>query len=101
MGNRYMEELRVALAEHKKQIEGLAAETMALQFILSGVLGKVIEAIPQAEPIIISAFDAAANAAERLSLERGKSSGHMPKTLEIVEQLRTSVKGKDRPRHGV
>lgn len=96
-----MEELKAALAEHKKQIDGLAAETMALQFILSGVLGQIIKAMPQAEPIILSAFDAAANAAERLSIEHGKASGHMPKTLEIVEQLRTSVKGKDQPRHGV
>ncbi|MBR1193224.1 hypothetical protein [Bradyrhizobium sp. AUGA SZCCT0160] len=96
-----IEEVKAALVQHKQQIDLLAAETMALQFIVSGVLSEVIKALPQAETVILSAFDAAANAAERLSIEHGKQSGHMPKTLEIVEQLRRSVKGKDKPRHGV
>jgi hypothetical protein len=89
------------LAAVNGQIESLSAETLALQFVLSGVLNELLELNPAMLPAILKGFDAAANVAERLSIQHGKSAGHLPRTLEIIEQLRTSVKGQDKPRHGV
>jgi hypothetical protein len=96
-----MEELKAAIAEHKKEIENLAAETMALQFILSAVLQNLIVANPDLASIILKSFDNAANAAEGLSMAFEKDSGHMPKTLKVIEELRTTIKGKDKPRSGI
>jgi hypothetical protein len=85
----------------KKQISTLQAETLALQFILLGVLNVLCANNPSMLPLVLRGFDHAANVAEGMSIRKGKTAGRLPEALEVIEQLRTSVKGKQEPRREV
>lgn len=93
--------LRKGMEQMKGEIALLAAETLALQYILTMVASNLISAFPAMRPTILQAFDRAANVAERLSIEKGTRAAHVPETLRIIEQLRAAITGKDQPKHGV
>jgi hypothetical protein len=93
--------LRKGMEQMKGEIEMAAAESLALQYIVTMMASNLGNAYPPMRPIILQAFDSAANVAEHLSIERGSRSGHVPETLRIIEQLRSAVKSNDQPKHRV
>jgi hypothetical protein len=93
--------LREAMEQMKREITLVAAESLALQYILTMMASNLANAYPPMRPIILQAFDSAANVAEHLSIEQGPRSGHVPETLRIIEQLRSALTGAAKPTHGV
>jgi hypothetical protein len=85
----------------KQEITKLAAENLALQFVLLSFLQRFGEAVPPAQPIILKAFDDAANNAEQFSIVRGRQSGHLPETLRVIEQMRLIFAGENKPKREV
>ncbi|CEG08728.1 hypothetical protein BN961_02146 [Afipia felis] len=83
----------------KHQISILAAEGLAMQFLLTCIFQRVGEAQPSTRSIIMQAFDDAANHAEQFSISGGSKAGHLPETLRIIEQMRMMLVGKGKP-HG-
>ena len=81
----------------KRELELGAAESIALQSIVTMMASTLGNVYPTMRPIILQAYDKAANFAELRSIELGPRSGHMPETLRIIEQLRTALTGKDKP----
>ena len=92
------EEFRQALIVHKSEIESLAAETVALQFLIVNICGLLTKARPDLQPAFLQAFDSTANVFENLSLSMGKRSAHAPKSLKVIEELRTAYIGHIAPK---
>jgi hypothetical protein len=72
-----------------------------MEFLLTCLLQRIGEGNPSLRGPIQQAFDDAANHAERFSVVGGAKSGHLPKTLQIIEQIRVMLLGKGKPKHGV
>ncbi len=90
--------------DHDKEITALAAETLALQTILTSVLNRLGATDPRIGEAIRGGFDDAASFVENMAIKFGKSASpeHSVKALGIVEQLRTATLGEpDKPKHGV
>jgi hypothetical protein len=88
----------------EREIHALAAETVALQFVLTQTLVKLSRLGPDLKRTIIEAFDDAANIAEHTAIHLGKSASpeQTVKALRIVEELRAVVLGnQDKPKHAV
>jgi hypothetical protein len=85
----------------KKEIERLAAENLAFQFIMACFFQRIGRAIPATRIAILQAFDDAANNAESFSIAGGRQSGHLPETLRIIEQMRLMLVGEDKPKREV
>lgn len=85
----------------KRELVALAAESMAVQAILCQLARRVSAISPELSAAVIDSFDDAANFAEKISLAKGKASGHLPESLRIIEDLRRVVTGHDKPKHGV
>jgi hypothetical protein len=88
----------------EKEITALAAETLALQAILTSVFTQIGRLDPRIADAIRAGFDDAASFVEDMAIKLGKSasSEHTVKALSIVEQLRAgSLDKPDQPRHGV
>lgn len=88
------------LQAHKNQIDALAAETLALQFVLTALLGHLRNR-PETRGLVDQSFSDAADLVEHFSLSEGERSGHAPQALNIIEQLRIAAAGKSDPKHGV
>jgi hypothetical protein len=96
-----IEALKRELKAVKKEIVSLNAEKLAIQFVLTCLLGKLGDRAPGIRPQILQAFDEAANYAEQFSIVGGKQSGHLPETLRIIEQMRLMLVGRDKPKREV
>jgi hypothetical protein len=82
--------------DYEQQIRSLAAETLALQFILTQVLSELRSV---ADRSIIDAigrgFDNAASQIEHMAIQAGESvpPEHLVKALRVVEELRIASLG--------
>lgn len=90
-----------SIDELKKEIGAIAAENLALQFVLTCLVQRIGEAVPALKKPILQAYDDAANYAERFSLLGGKQAGHLPETLRIIEAMRSMLAGKDKPQREI
>jgi hypothetical protein len=79
----------------KKEIESLAAETLAFGAILAMVFHKLSRVNPTIAAAISSGFDDAAGFVESTAMKRGKSTPpqYVVEALRIVEQLRVASLG--------
>jgi hypothetical protein len=90
--------------DYKREIESLAAETLALQNVMAHVLHRVSKIDPSLAAAIKLGFDDAANGVESVAIRFGKSASadHAVKAIRIVEQLRAATLGDpDKPKHAV
>jgi hypothetical protein len=85
-----------AVAELKAEITKMAAENLAMQFVLTCLLQRLGMNAGFRAPIL-QAFDDAANHAEHFSIQAGAKAGHLPETLRIIEQMRLMLIGQDKP----
>jgi hypothetical protein len=88
----------------KKEIESLAAETLATQAILAMVFHRLGRVNPSIAAAITSGFDDAASFVERTAMKRGKTPTpqYVVEALRIVEQLRAASLGnQQKPKRGV
>lgn len=86
----------------QQQINGLNAETFALQAVLAQVLYELKSLDPRFADAIARGFDNAASFVENMAIQAGEASPpeHLVKALRIVEELRTASLGRhDQPRH--
>jgi hypothetical protein len=86
------------------EIASLAAETMALQAVLTNVLHQMARCSPEIGEAVRLGLDNAANEIESLAITAGKTSrpDHLVKALGIVEELRTmSLGNRDKPKRSV
>jgi hypothetical protein len=94
----------LAMMDYEHEINSLAAETLAIQTLLTHVLGRLAQADPQMYAAIKAGFDDAASDAENTAIKFGKTASphHIVKALGIIEALRTATLGNpDKPKHGV
>jgi hypothetical protein len=90
--------------DHDREINLLAAETIAIQNILAQVLWRISEISPDLKNAIRQGFSDATSSVEDSAIRLGKvaSPDHLVKAISIVEELRAATLGeKDEPRHGV
>jgi hypothetical protein len=85
----------------QKELVALAAENLAMQFVLTCLLRRIGQANPALRAPIVQAFDDAANHAENFSIVGGAKAGHLPETLRIIEQMRLTLVGEDKPKRDV
>lgn len=86
------------------QIASLAAETLALQAVLTNVLHQISQTNPDLDGMIRLGFDNAANENENLAITAGGAAGpdHLVKALSVVESLRVMTLGdRNKPRGDV
>ena len=84
--------------DYDKEINRLAAETLALQTLLVALLSRLD---PNA---VATTFDDAANFLENLAIKFGRAASpdHVVKALEIVERLRANtLSNHEKPTHGI
>jgi len=93
--------LRKAVEQMRVEVEELAAESLAIQYIFVMMASNIRKRFPNVQPIILKVLDDATNFAEDMSIERGPRAAHFPETVRIIERFRTALGGKDKPRHGV
>jgi hypothetical protein len=79
----------------KQEIVSLHSETLALQVILTNVLGRLRTADPALDGAIAAGLDDAANQVEDIAIHFGKAASpeHTVKAIRIVEELRATVLG--------
>jgi hypothetical protein len=79
----------------EQQIIGLAAETLAIQQVLTNVLFELKSLNPSVAAAISRGFDMAASQVEDMAIQAGKSvrPEHLVKALRVVEELRTATLG--------
>jgi hypothetical protein len=90
--------------DQDREINLLAAETIAVQNVLAQVFYRLSLVHPDFRAAIKQGFDDATRSVEDSAIILGKASSpdHLVKTIRIVEELRTATLGdKDKPRHGV
>jgi hypothetical protein len=88
----------------EREIHALAAETLALQFVLTQALFRLSNLNSNNREAIALAFDDAASIAESTAIHLGKAAPaeHTVKALRIVEEMRAVVFGNQgKPKHGV
>ena len=86
----------------EKEVRSLAAETLALQAILTNVLSRLATADEKTAAAIRKGFDDAASQVENMAIELGKAASpdHTVKAIGVVEQLRAATLGNpDQPKH--
>ena len=89
---------------YETEIEVLNAETLAIQTIVMHVLARIAGISDELAFAVRQGFDDAASDAESSAIQLGKmtGTGHVVKTLHIIESLRTGTLGKpDKPKHAV
>ena len=91
--------------DYDKEIAALAAETLAVQAVLSNVLGHLCDSDPRLAEAVRAGFDdAEASFFEDMANKLGKarSPDQAVKAFEIVERLRAStLREPDKPKRGV
>jgi hypothetical protein len=82
--------------DREKEINSLAAETLALSVILGNVLTQ-LAASPALRPAIVAGFDQSADFAQIIAEQFGKSASpdHTIKAMRIIEEMRQVVLGKE------
>ncbi|WP_197521026.1 hypothetical protein [Bradyrhizobium icense] len=85
--------------DYDREINALAAETLAIQTILAQVLRRLSSASPETSILIRHGLDDASNILEHLALQHGRnvSPEHLAKAVRVAEELRTSILGQDTP----
>lgn len=96
-----LEAIKREIEAVKKEVVSVAAENLAIQFVLTCVFQRLGQTKPDLREPILQAFDDAANHTENFSIVGGRQSGHLPETLRIIEQMRLMLVGKDKPKRGV
>jgi hypothetical protein len=89
---------------YEREIHSLAAETLALQAILSSVLDRMSKADANTLQLVKLGFDDATSYVEHVAIKLGRAASpdHATKAIQIVESLRTLTLGNpDKPKHGV
>jgi len=92
--------LRKAVERMKVEIEVLRAESLAIQYVFLMMASNIRKRFPNVQPIIFKVLDDATNLAEDMSVERGPRGAHFPETIRVIEQIRTALGGKDKPKPG-
>ena len=90
--------------DYENEITTLAAETIALQILISHVFDELARADPHLDFAIRKGFDNAANDTEDLAIKFGKSAPpeHTVKALSVIEELRTMTFGdREKPKRTV
>jgi hypothetical protein len=90
--------------DHDCEINSLAAETLAIQHILTQVLYGISEMSPAVKDAVRLGSNDAASDLEDFAIRRGKTASpdHVVRALRVVEQLRAATLGdQDKPRPGV
>jgi hypothetical protein len=79
-----------------RELRLLAAETLALQQILSCVLYELKSGNAELAAVIGRGFDQAASQIENMAIKAGKSvpPEHLVKALRVVEELRVAALGR-------
>jgi hypothetical protein len=82
--------------DHDHEVASLAAETLALQAVISNVLHRIRLTNPTLADAVRRGFDDAADQIEAIAIQAGSASrpDHLVKSLQIVEQLRKMTLGK-------
>jgi hypothetical protein len=86
------------------ELQGLAAETLALQTIIAHVFDELIRDNPALRESVRKGFDHAAGDLEQVAVQRSKGAvpPHVIKALSIIEDLRTATLGNpSKPKHAV
>lgn len=87
--------------ETKAEIEGLAAETLALQVLFTSLVRRLAQGGPALHALVSETFDDAADMVEQIALAHAGAT-HTGKALEIIETLRAaSVPSQSEPKHGI
>jgi hypothetical protein len=88
-----------ALESHKAEIEWVAAETLAFQAVLTHFVAAIGSAAPSVRPLVLRAFD---NAANEIRSEGGTevASPRARLALNVIDQIRLSMVW-DEPQHSV
>jgi hypothetical protein len=78
----------------EKEVHALTAETLAFSIIVGNVLSKLAKN-PLLRAAIVEGFDQAADVAESVAVQFGKSASpeHTVKAVRIVEEMRAVVLG--------
>jgi hypothetical protein len=78
----------------EKEVHALTAETLAFSIIVGDVLSKLAKN-PLLRAAIVEGFDQAADVAESVAVQFGKSASpeHTVKAVRIVEEMRAVVLG--------
>jgi hypothetical protein len=88
--------------DFEREIDGLTAETIAIQAVLLSVLGRLSQADPALFDVIKLGFDDAASYVESFKLGPAASPHHLPTALQMVEGWRFLTLGNpDQSKHGV
>jgi hypothetical protein len=88
----------------EREIHALAAENLAIQYVLTQALRRISRLNPEAKTAILQAFDDAAGVADSFAVFAGSTASpeHTVKAIRIVEEMRAVVFGnKDKPKHAV
>ncbi len=88
----------------EKEINSLAAETLALQTVLTHILDRISQADARLASAIREGFSDAASDVEDLAIKFGKAASphHTVKALGTVETLRAATLGDhDQPSHSI
>ncbi len=82
-----------ALASQRREIINLRAETFALQAVITHLAEGMVER-PDLRPILLKAFDNAANhVAHMILTKEGRSSDFLPEALEVIDRFRDAFAG--------
>jgi hypothetical protein len=89
--------------DQQMQINSIAAETHAIQAIMTNVFYELKLLDPRFEDAIARGFNNAASFVEYVAIKAGRTSPpeHLVKSLRVVEELRATSLGQDKPKHGV
>ncbi|MBP0116269.1 hypothetical protein [Bradyrhizobium vignae] len=85
---------------YERELHSLAAETLALQFVVAQTLRRLCSLSDEASDLIRQGLDDASNLIEALALHHGERvpAEHLTKAPQVAEELRSSVLGKDKPK---
>ena len=90
--------------DYEAEIDALAAETLALQAIVTNVFCQIGKDDVVLSLAIRRGLDDAVNEIENLAIRLGKTArpDHVVKAVRVIEELRAASLGnQDKPRHGV
>ena len=81
------------MRDHEKELDALAAETMALQTLFVGLCNALVRRGADMESVVVEAFDYAENIVTSGAIKAGKAgrASHTLKAVEIVEALRAGI----------
>ncbi len=83
--------------DNDSEIRQLAAETIATQVVIQHICHALIERDPGLKPVLEAAFDNAISQLEDFTIRMGAkvSPDHLLKSVQIADQLRKTIFGRD------